>query len=273
MCRSRREDRRQAPIQTSVLRQPQRQPQPQTSATPRVYHERQRALSIPSYQTFTSFRSCYDTYRECSIASGSRLTSPSPAMEPYPRPYVEHNLPLVLLSGLGQEDDEEQGGEPRRRAESGARILTASPECDGERCQQLLTEFKAWDGTGQAWNATALPGPTGSIRYCLKTIGRVSSRPKIQLASVDTNMQYYSSHVPCRPGKQHLSRNHLAEAGVLSAILSCTPLSLHCRQDRPFSRMVFSRLSGSQSINGRFRRSFWPASKSTMANQARRTSS
>lgn len=90
-------------------------------------------------------------------------------MDAYPPQYIEHNSPLVLLSGLG-EQEASTGASQEPRQESGARIITESPVCEHER---LLQEFLALDGSDQAWNAASLPGPSGAIRYRMKTIGRV----------------------------------------------------------------------------------------------------
>lgn len=90
-------------------------------------------------------------------------------MDAYPPPYVEHNLPLVLLSGLGEEPAKDGAVTGPKRQESGARIFTESPECQSS---VLLRAFKSFDGSDYPWNATALPGPTGALRYCIRTIGR-----------------------------------------------------------------------------------------------------
>lgn len=92
-------------------------------------------------------------------------------MEAYPPQYIEHNLPLVLLSGFGEQETP-SGATQVPRLESGARIVTESRECEHER---LLQEFLALDGSDQACNAASLPGPSGAIRYCMRTIGRVGT--------------------------------------------------------------------------------------------------
>lgn len=98
-------------------------------------------------------------------------------MEAYPPQYVEHNLPLVLLSGLGEHEDIDPLSVPHKRQDSGAKITTESPECQNEKSEQVLREFMSFDGRAQAWNSTSLPGPTGTIRYRMKTIGRSYTLP------------------------------------------------------------------------------------------------
>ena len=96
-------------------------------------------------------------------------------MEAYPREYVEHNLPLVLLSGFGEQHTESASPDGTPRQESGTRLHTSSPECRSEQAQLLLQNFLHFDGTQQSWNANDLPGPSGTLRYRVKTIGRVGT--------------------------------------------------------------------------------------------------
>lgn len=88
-------------------------------------------------------------------------------MDDLPTSYTEHNLPLVVLSGLGHDGDSET------KSSSGTRLAIQSPECAGERAAHLLQQFTARDGSLSAWNANTLPGPVGSVRYCMQPIGRV----------------------------------------------------------------------------------------------------
>ncbi|EMD01067.1 hypothetical protein BAUCODRAFT_194601 [Baudoinia panamericana UAMH 10762] len=96
-------------------------------------------------------------------------------MQAYPQTYTVHNLPLVLLSGLGQRDVDTPANIPR--LESGTRIATASDVCTGDRASQLLDQFLRQDGSQQAWNATALPGPSAAMKYRMKAIGRTYTLP------------------------------------------------------------------------------------------------
>ena len=96
-------------------------------------------------------------------------------MEAYPREYTDHNLPLILLSGLGEGRQDVELAPPVPRQESGTRVHAASPECSGERAQQLLDQFQQLDGSDIAWNASTLPGPSGTLRYKMKAIGRVGT--------------------------------------------------------------------------------------------------
>lgn len=94
-------------------------------------------------------------------------------MEDLPEEYTQHNLPLVLLSGLGLGDCVLQ--DPNAKQSNGTRLVINTPECVGERAPQLLDQFVKRDGSLSAWNAGTLPGPGGSIRYSMKPIGRVGT--------------------------------------------------------------------------------------------------
>ena len=96
--------------------------------------------------------------------------------EAYPPEYVEHNLPLVLISGLGRPQNDENFESPLPRQESGSRIQGSSPECSGERAEFLLKELLDLDGSNRPWNAVSLPPPSGNMRYRMKPIGRVGMR-------------------------------------------------------------------------------------------------
>ena len=98
------------------------------------------------------------------------------AMEDLPKEYVEHHLPFVLLSGLGQHGESDGDAAKTPRQESGTRIDMQSAECEGDRAQALLQGLLLQDGSEQPWNARALAGPTGQMMYAMKPIGRVGMR-------------------------------------------------------------------------------------------------
>lgn len=108
-------------------------------------------------------------YDECISISdiGNTCESGSPAMDELPTEYTEHALPLLVLSGLGHAGDSDV------KNISGTRLAIQSPECEGERATNLRQQFLARDGRGSAWNASSLPGPNGSLKYNMQSIGRV----------------------------------------------------------------------------------------------------
>lgn len=88
-------------------------------------------------------------------------------MDDLPTQYTEHNLPLLVLSGLGHD------GDLGVQSNSGTRLVIQTPECEGERASNLRQQFVARDGSLSAWNASTLPGPVGSMKYRMQPIGRV----------------------------------------------------------------------------------------------------
>ena len=89
-------------------------------------------------------------------------------MDAYPPPYVEHNLPLVLLSGLGEEPAKDGAVTGPKRQESGARIFTESPECQSS---VLLQAFKSFDGSDYPWTpAPAVEGLAKQMDGGLETV-------------------------------------------------------------------------------------------------------
>lgn len=96
-------------------------------------------------------------------------------MEDFPPDYTEHNLPLVLLSGLGEGDGVGQAKKGFPRQESGTKLVIQTGDCEGERARHLLQHFVKRDGSISAWNASSLPGPVGSLKYRMQPIGRVGT--------------------------------------------------------------------------------------------------
>lgn len=96
-------------------------------------------------------------------------------MEAYPPQYTEHNLPLVVLTGLGERQDDLKTGPTIPRQESGTKFSCNSPDCEGERAKGLLQQFVRLDGRDAAWSSQALSGPAGMLKYSMKAIGRVGT--------------------------------------------------------------------------------------------------
>lgn len=92
-------------------------------------------------------------------------------MEDLPPAYVDNTLPLILLSGLGEDENANQAG---RGQENGARILTDSLECRTEQSSQLLQQFLALDGPRNAAN----------LRYKIKCVGRNYTLPARKSAPI-----------------------------------------------------------------------------------------
>lgn len=102
-------------------------------------------------------------------------------MEAFPAAYTEHNLPLIVLSGLGERpDDATKPLEPALR-DNGTQIRLSSEPCAGESVSALLEQLLQFDAFSQPWNASSSPGPAGRMKYKMRTTGRVSDK---QLSAV-----------------------------------------------------------------------------------------
>ncbi|QIX01556.1 hypothetical protein AMS68_007073 [Peltaster fructicola] len=118
-------------------------------------------------------------------------------MEELPAEYTEHNLPYVLLSGLIDEDSQQQQAGSRQRQDSGTRIFADSPLCGEQRARSVLAQLLKWDGRHQPWNAISLPGPTGTLKYRLRSLGRSYTLPPRKAAPLP---QSPTTEAP--PGRQ-----------------------------------------------------------------------
>jgi hypothetical protein len=102
-------------------------------------------------------------------------------MEAYPKDYVEHNLPLIVLSGLPpQSDPSKEAPEQSRNPllEGGFRIRTDAAPLTGSAAESLLRAFLAGDSSDAPWNnrATPVKGENGGI-FRIKSVGRVGQTP------------------------------------------------------------------------------------------------
>ena len=102
-------------------------------------------------------------------------------MEAYPKDYVEHNLPLIVLSGLQSQSDPSKDASEQLRnplLEGGFRIRTDSAPLTGSTAESLVRAFLAADSSDAPWNSRATSAKTkngGSFR--IKSVGRVGQTP------------------------------------------------------------------------------------------------
>ncbi|TKA65390.1 hypothetical protein B0A49_10515 [Cryomyces minteri] len=94
-------------------------------------------------------------------------------MEAYPSSYVQHNLPLVLLSGLGSTPDSGPSFPDRSEPSTNSHL----PPVTGERAEQLLQDFRNADGSDWPWNDRPHKSKAGLIGYKLRAVGRQFTLP------------------------------------------------------------------------------------------------
>ncbi|PGH15836.1 hypothetical protein AJ79_02217 [Helicocarpus griseus UAMH5409] len=108
-------------------------------------------------------------------------------MDAYPPDYVGHNLPLILLSGLGFEPypdpqdnstaAQDDGAEyPLLRAH-GIEIFSDFPLLTDSTAEKVLNALLSEDATGRPWNAKSEGLRSGAVGYRIKRVGRTYILP------------------------------------------------------------------------------------------------
>jgi len=85
-------------------------------------------------------------------------------MDGYPPAYIAHNLPLLIVSGLGSVQE-------TSASKSGTRITSEIPPVDTEDAERLLRHFKRSDASDLSWNGRE---HIGRNKFRVKVVGRVT---------------------------------------------------------------------------------------------------
>ena len=88
---------------------------------------------------------------------------------------MAHNLPYIVVSGLGVQEREVF------RKEGGARFTSEIPPVQSEDANTLLKHFITSDATNSAWNGRE---HTGRNKFKIKTVGRVASTSWKQIYTI-----------------------------------------------------------------------------------------
>ncbi len=98
-------------------------------------------------------------------------------MEAYPADYLVHNLPFILLSGLGSAKSpslvNSAGSSYPLSSHNGVVIKSDLPSLTGQSADQLLECFLKLDASNAAWNNRPTKGRMGLAGYRIKAVGRV----------------------------------------------------------------------------------------------------
>ena len=96
-------------------------------------------------------------------------------MDAYPKDYIVHNLPLVLLSGIAHEDDDSNtSSEYPSLQERGTTIESDFPLLTGPLVDNLRAAFIDHDASDAPWRPSNDVGRSNGIPLRIKTIKRVS---------------------------------------------------------------------------------------------------
>jgi hypothetical protein len=103
-------------------------------------------------------------------------------MDAYPSDYIVHNLPLILLSGLGSDPEALGPSKPDdlqypRLRENGVQIFSDIPALTGSAADQLLDALLNEDASEAPWNSRSDGGGAGGIGFRVKRVGRVGRHP------------------------------------------------------------------------------------------------
>jgi hypothetical protein len=97
-------------------------------------------------------------------------------MNRFPEDYILHNLPLIILSGLSDGDDQQAPESPSRARtylqDGGFRIRIDAPTVDGTLAQQVLQAFRDQDASAIPWHSQAVASRSSRV-FKIETSGRV----------------------------------------------------------------------------------------------------
>jgi hypothetical protein len=96
-------------------------------------------------------------------------------MEAYPPKYVQHNLPFIVLSGLGA-SPELAPPPPVQDVLPGRAVTTISseiPPVTSKYAEPLLQDFLSADATNAPWNGRATSRKELSHGFRIRAVGRV----------------------------------------------------------------------------------------------------
>ncbi|MCJ1382147.1 hypothetical protein MMC17_005259 [Xylographa soralifera] len=101
-------------------------------------------------------------------------------MDGYPAHYVSHNLPLVVLFGLGSTDPKPRDSIEEQYPllqEKGIYISSDLPSVSGLAGQELLDCFHDFDAKDAAWNNRPGKGKMGAMGFTYRSVGRAFTLP------------------------------------------------------------------------------------------------
>lgn len=103
-------------------------------------------------------------------------------MDGYPAHYVSHNLPFVILFGLGSTDPKPRDlieDEYPLLQEKGIYISSDLPNVTGPAAEELQSCFHDFDAKDAAWNNRPGKGKMGTTGFTYRHVGRVGQTPSI----------------------------------------------------------------------------------------------
>ena len=124
-------------------------------------------------------------------------------MDNYPLHYVSHNIPFVVLFGLGSPSPSPGPifgphvtveSEYPLLVERGIYISSDLPSVAGKAADELLQCFREFDAKDAAWNERPGKGKTGTMGFTYRSVGRVGQTPTILLDQFSISYFLYLHH-------------------------------------------------------------------------------
>ncbi|KAK2781052.1 hypothetical protein FQN52_001943 [Onygenales sp. PD_12] len=109
-------------------------------------------------------------------------------MDAYPAGYIDHNLPLLLLAGLGAgpKQDSDPVDYPRLH-DNGIEIFSDFPLLTDPTAEKVLNALLAEDAAGSPWNGKSDGARAGVVGYRIKRVGRTYTLPARKAAAPPGN--------------------------------------------------------------------------------------
>lgn len=132
-------------------------------------------------------------------------------MDAYPSDYVDHNLPLIVISGLGSPlklENEDNNSSYRHGA--GSAVTSDFPAVEGDRAAHLLQEFLSADANPAPWNGRAIKGKDGLLGFRIRATGRVGLTPIAYELRIQITSDSVKSTSHYRPRRHRHQSRYLA---------------------------------------------------------------
>lgn len=105
-------------------------------------------------------------------AKDGRLALLETGFEGYPKDYVTHNVPLIVLSGLGS-DHEETSELPTSYRDGAIKIHGDLPPVTSTVAEDLLEAFRSFERTPDQWDAKPVMEGSNVMGFKFRETGRV----------------------------------------------------------------------------------------------------
>jgi trafficking protein particle complex subunit 11 len=109
-------------------------------------------------------------------------------MEAFPEDYVAHNVPLILLSGIGHNENaalEAKDGSRILLQEGGFRIRAETPPLTDPAAENLVRAFFAFDLTTDGFYSNSASTKESPGAFAIKRVGRVGQTRLRHLVSCE----------------------------------------------------------------------------------------